>query len=278
MVDPDGKPVTGVRCYGLSSTWGFIKTLPDDTFEVHGLEPGHPRQLIFAHKDRRLVGAVIIKDEDLKSDAPLEVRLGPPGSIKGRLVDEDGLPAGGRRALGHDGRASTASTTCRPARVRSGPTTRPSPPTPTAGSRSTGLKPGVKCFIGVHYKTRPNLRVDTGEVFRGLAARAARRGPRPGRSEGQGRAAPSDPAAEGTGVMNVGPAPPPHPPFGHLLPDGEKGTLYDSAEQDRRGGAKRSPSPRRGEGRGEGAGDGVGPSLEKTWPDPPRSALIDSGQ
>ena len=46
---------------------------------------------------------------------------------------------------------------------------------------------------------------------------------------------------------------PPHPPFGHLLPAGEKGTAITSAEgEDRRGGNQRSPSPRRGEGRGEG--------------------------
>ena len=37
---------------------------------------------------------------------------------------------------------------------------------------------------------------------------------------------------------------PPHPPFGHLLPGGEKGMVCDSAERDDRGGGnKRSPSP-----------------------------------
>jgi hypothetical protein len=47
---------------------------------------------------------------------------------------------------------------------------------------------------------------------------------------------------------------PPHPPFGHLLPGGEKGTILAAAEREYPGGrAKRSPSPRRGEGRGEGA-------------------------
>ena len=47
---------------------------------------------------------------------------------------------------------------------------------------------------------------------------------------------------------------PPHPPFGHLLPGGEKGTVAAFAEREQRGGGnKRSPSPRRGEGRGEGA-------------------------
>jgi hypothetical protein len=46
---------------------------------------------------------------------------------------------------------------------------------------------------------------------------------------------------------------PPHPPFGHLLPSGEKGTVYASAERGvRRGAIQRSPSPQRGERRGEG--------------------------
>ena len=48
VVDLDGKPFAGARCYGLVSTGSFIKTLPDATFEVHGLEPGYPRQVIFA--------------------------------------------------------------------------------------------------------------------------------------------------------------------------------------------------------------------------------------
>jgi RNA polymerase sigma factor (sigma-70 family) len=167
LVDPDGRPVAGARCYGLSSTWGSIKTLPDATFEVHGLEPGYPRQLMFAHKERRLVGSVILKDEDFKSDAPLEVRLGPPGSVKGRLVDEDGLPLAGatlsvmsfelngldnlppgHHALWPDDETFTADADGR--------------------FEVVGLKPGVKCFIGVQLKTRPNVRLDTGQVFRNI--------------------------------------------------------------------------------------------------------------
>jgi RNA polymerase sigma factor (sigma-70 family) len=167
LVDPEGKPVTGARCYGLSSTWGFVKTLPDETFEVHGLEPGHPRQVIFAHKERRLVGAVTLKDEDLKSEATLEVRLGPPGCVKGRLVDEDGLPLagatlsvmsyelngldnlpGGQDALWPDGETFTVDSEGR--------------------FEVVGLKPGVKTFVGVQAKTRPNTRLDTGKVFRNI--------------------------------------------------------------------------------------------------------------
>src|SRR5579864_2122769 len=46
---------------------------------------------------------------------------------------------------------------------------------------------------------------------------------------------------------------PPHPPFGHPLPGGEKDMVNALAERkERRPGAKRSPSPRWGEGWGEG--------------------------
>ncbi len=89
---PDGRPVSGAQCYGLRARWGYITTLADDRFEVHGMEPSHPRLVIFAHRDRQLVGSVVLKIEDPKTDSPLEVRLGPAGSIKGRLVDEDGFP------------------------------------------------------------------------------------------------------------------------------------------------------------------------------------------
>ena len=135
VVDPDGKPVAGARCYGLEPV-GLIKTLPDDTFAVHGLEPGYPRQVIFAHKERRLVGAVTLRDEDLKSEATLEVRLGPPGCVKGRLVDADGLPLAGATlsVMSHYGPGDFDSLSTGPGAC--GPATRPSPPTPTAGSRS----------------------------------------------------------------------------------------------------------------------------------------------
>ena len=51
VVDPDGKPVDGGAMLRPSATWGQMATLADDTFEVLGLDPDHPRQLIFAHKD-----------------------------------------------------------------------------------------------------------------------------------------------------------------------------------------------------------------------------------
>ena len=47
------------------------------------------------HKARKLVGAAVLKDDDLKSTTPLEVKLFPAGAITGRLVDDDGLPWAG---------------------------------------------------------------------------------------------------------------------------------------------------------------------------------------
>ena len=99
LTGPDGLPVVGAEAYGLSACdWsgtGRSRALDADTFEVGGLEPGHPRLLVFTHKARKLVGAAVLKDEDLKSTAPLEVKLLPVGAIAGRLLDDDGLPWAG---------------------------------------------------------------------------------------------------------------------------------------------------------------------------------------
>jgi RNA polymerase sigma factor (sigma-70 family) len=99
LIGPDGLPAVGAEAYGLSAReWsgtGRSRALDADTFEVGGLESGHPRLVVFTHKARRLVGAVVLKDEDLKSTAPLEVKLVPAGAITGRLLDDDGLPWAG---------------------------------------------------------------------------------------------------------------------------------------------------------------------------------------
>jgi RNA polymerase sigma factor (sigma-70 family) len=169
VVDSEGKPVAGAQCYGQSATTGEMKTLADETFEVRGLQTD-PRQLIFAHKGLRLVGSVIIKGEDSRSDKPLVVRLDRPGLLKGRLMDEDGLPMAGAQV-------STLSFSLDGSNL---------PPGPSFGVRGSdamwpdsepvvsgadgrfqidGLKPGIKTNSVVVFKNRWG---DTGEVLRDI--------------------------------------------------------------------------------------------------------------
>ncbi len=86
LIGPTGKPVTGARAYGLTSRWGSIQSLEADTFEVHGLAPAHPRRVIFVRQDLHLVGSVLLKDDDIKSDVAVRrahgargLGQGPPG-------------------------------------------------------------------------------------------------------------------------------------------------------------------------------------------------------
>jgi hypothetical protein len=97
LVGPTGTPVTGARVYGLTTRWGNVQTLDTDSFEVYGLDRGHPRLVLFAHKDLHLVGSVILKDDDIKNETPLVVRMERAGSVKGRLVGEDGRPLSGAK-------------------------------------------------------------------------------------------------------------------------------------------------------------------------------------
>jgi RNA polymerase sigma factor (sigma-70 family) len=99
LTGPDGLPVVGAGAYGLSArewsgTW-HSQALDANTFEIGGLEPGHPRLLVFTHKTRKLVGAAVLTGEDLKATTPLEVKLVPAGTIRGRLLDDDGIPWAG---------------------------------------------------------------------------------------------------------------------------------------------------------------------------------------
>ncbi|MEJ7637637.1 MAG: carboxypeptidase-like regulatory domain-containing protein, partial [Singulisphaera sp.] len=166
LVGPDGNPVVGAQCVGQSDAWADAKTLADETFEVFGLSAGHPRLLVFGHEKRRLVGWIMIRDGDLESDVPLSVRLERAGSIKGRLVDEDGLPLAGATfsVQPHypDGQNLASS--------RQG--LWPDEVTSTSDAEGrfqvVGLKPGLKSSIHVQSERLPAMRLDSGEILRNL--------------------------------------------------------------------------------------------------------------
>jgi RNA polymerase sigma factor (sigma-70 family) len=95
VVGPDGKPLPGAFAGGLSPI--DISRVPPlkldaATFTAVGLSARTPRPLFFFHPEKRLS-----KLEWVKADGadPLTVRLEPPGTITGRVVDAAGRPLAG---------------------------------------------------------------------------------------------------------------------------------------------------------------------------------------
>jgi RNA polymerase sigma factor (sigma-70 family) len=88
VLDPDGKPLAGVRVRGLEYAWRW-KTLEAEKFNVSGVNPLRPRRVYFVHDARRLIGSVEVKGTETK---PLTVRLQPWAVVRGRLLDAEGQP------------------------------------------------------------------------------------------------------------------------------------------------------------------------------------------
>jgi RNA polymerase sigma factor (sigma-70 family) len=90
VLGPDGKPLEGVRAYGLSGWAGWEET-PRKTasFTVRAFNPRRPRPVLFLHGGKRLTGALEVPKDRA---GPLTVRLAPGAAVTGRLVDADGRP------------------------------------------------------------------------------------------------------------------------------------------------------------------------------------------
>ncbi|HLK16383.1 MAG TPA: hypothetical protein VKT78_16370, partial [Fimbriimonadaceae bacterium] len=96
LIDPDSRPVTGTIAYGLRfgrtasrSPKPQDEALKTATFVAVGLDPKSPCTLSFVHKERKLIGHVIIRSDEKQ---PLNVRLQPWGALTGRLIDGGGKP------------------------------------------------------------------------------------------------------------------------------------------------------------------------------------------
>jgi RNA polymerase sigma factor (sigma-70 family) len=93
VVGPDGKPVPGVHATGISPReFHFAEPIGDTaTITLVDLEPKQERLVVAMHRGRKLVGAAVVKG----SDGNPVVRLGPGGTAKGRVVNQDGKPLAG---------------------------------------------------------------------------------------------------------------------------------------------------------------------------------------
>jgi hypothetical protein len=90
IVDVEGKPLKGVYATGISHI-SFLHAEPigdTDTITVLNLEPKQERLVVAMHRERKLVGAMVVKEAD---ENPV-LKLGPGGTAKGRVVDTAGKP------------------------------------------------------------------------------------------------------------------------------------------------------------------------------------------
>ena len=92
-VDPEGQPLGGVRVEGIGDYLTLIgNESASATFEVRALEPNKPRRVTITHVARRLVASINLEGIEA---GPITVKLGPWGSLAGRVVDDEGRPRRG---------------------------------------------------------------------------------------------------------------------------------------------------------------------------------------
>jgi RNA polymerase sigma factor (sigma-70 family) len=95
VLGPDGKPLAGARACGLLSyayTYWDYEPLKSAEFQVFGLSPDRPRTLLFLHEGTKTAASLRLKGDE---KGPLEIRMKPWGTIKGRLVRAGGGPRSG---------------------------------------------------------------------------------------------------------------------------------------------------------------------------------------
>jgi protocatechuate 3,4-dioxygenase beta subunit len=168
LLGPDGKPVSGATAYGLDRHFllrgadrhdGPGVSLKADTFTASVLDPERPRTVSFVHKERKLVGHVVLRGDE---KGPVTARMEPWGALTGRLVGDDGKPVAGVR-LGCHYPALPAPGLAPPELVT------------TDGEgrfRVEGLTPGVKFEITLRGDEKQAVTFSAGEALKGLTTDA----------------------------------------------------------------------------------------------------------
>ncbi|MCG8648387.1 MAG: M56 family metallopeptidase, partial [Pirellulales bacterium] len=89
FVDPDGKPLKGVRGYGLKATRAY-GVFDQDRTEAHGLAVGEVRPIGVDHPDRKL--SLFYRLIPQPGQTEVTLKLLPESKLRGRLVDTEGRP------------------------------------------------------------------------------------------------------------------------------------------------------------------------------------------
>lgn len=91
VLNPDGKPASGVTAFKMTACYDYPQKLKDGTFTAIALEADHPRTVLFADADKKLAAWAELKG----GEKDLTVKLEPWGKLTGRLVDAEGKPVFG---------------------------------------------------------------------------------------------------------------------------------------------------------------------------------------
>jgi RNA polymerase sigma factor (sigma-70 family) len=176
VLDPDGKPLPGASMVGESYAFSNLftfKPLDGARFTAYGLSssPLLPRTLIFRHAGRHLGKTLRV---DVKEKGPLEVRLEPTASARGRLLDGSGLPRDGvelrvmrlikepTRGAHLDFSPPIGATTDQDGRFQIDGVV----PGAVQKIRAIGLKGGSEVFILEDWTPKPGEVKDLGEIRR----------------------------------------------------------------------------------------------------------------
>jgi RNA polymerase sigma factor (sigma-70 family) len=93
--DAEGRPLAGAWA-DMNGPRNYVPYgwLESDSCSVYGEPIRQPQLLVFYHPGTKLVGTRILKAEADEKE-PAVVKLGPPGALKGRLLDTDGKALAG---------------------------------------------------------------------------------------------------------------------------------------------------------------------------------------
>jgi protocatechuate 3,4-dioxygenase beta subunit len=103
-VQPDGSPLDAVRAWcpeltsRLLNNWVSPGEFTDGVFRLPGAEPGRVYRVFFLTPDTKFAAVAELK-AGANRQRPLEIKLEPTASIRGRILDADGMPLQGAQIL-----------------------------------------------------------------------------------------------------------------------------------------------------------------------------------
>jgi protocatechuate 3,4-dioxygenase beta subunit len=89
VLGPDGKPLAGARSFGLTGRSWDREAMKTAEFTVGGFNPHRPRDILFRHPEKGLMGAA---QPPKGNGGSVTVRMGAGTAVTGRLVDAEGRP------------------------------------------------------------------------------------------------------------------------------------------------------------------------------------------